>query len=208
MKKIIAPVAVIFLFGASCQTVQDNVDARKNLAKCTYEFDRIELRKVEIGGVRLQTMDFNVFVKITNNSPTDVALDKVEGDIFLDEHKTINISHKKFLRIKPGESASEPIVLHIPFASALKTIGHRPENLTVAVKIYMTLMLKEKHITSPYPLDVEKTFPIPWDQINAEIKKQSGQIEEKKAEVQEKAKDKISDQTEAAKKKVKFKKPF
>lgn len=195
MKHVFLIVTVLFIIATGCQTVQQNIDARKNLTKCKYEYDKIKLRKVEIGGLQLQTLDFNIYVKITNNSSTDVALDKVEGDLFLDEHKTLNISHKKFLRIKPKEEKSEPIVVHIPFRSAAKVLGHRPENLTVKAKLYMTVMIGEKHITSPYPFEAEKTFPIPWDQINAEIKKQGGKLEAQaddiKEDVKKKAQDKI-----------------
>lgn len=201
MKRIILWITALLIGTTGCSTIQQNIDARKNLTKCKYEYDRIELRKVEIGDLQLQTLDFNVYVKITNNSPTDVALDKVEGDLLLDEYKTLNLSHKKFIRIKPKESKSEPIVVHIPFRTAMKNLGHRPENLTVKAKLYMTVMIGEKNITSPYPFEAEKTFPIPWDQINAELKKQGGKLEEKAEDLKKKAKDEIN-------KRIKFKKPF
>lgn len=157
---------------SSCQTLQQNLDARKNLSKCKYEFKKIKLKGIDISGAKVRTANFDLYLKITNNAATDVALDRVEGDVYLDKNKTMRLSHEKFIRIKPNKSVVEPIALNVPILKAVRSLGHKPKYLTIKAKVYATLMIGGTKISSPYPFKVNKRFRIPWGKIQRQLKKE------------------------------------
>ena len=200
MSKILFSMLLTLVLFSSCGVVKQNIDARANLAKCAYKFERVDLTDVKLGGqFVLEAVDFDVVFSMQNNSPTDVALDHLEGDILLDKkNKVLALAHKKFIRVKPKASVTEKIATEIPFAGIINQIGKRPEYLTVDANIWLTLLVGESNWEAPIPLPVSITVKIPWDQIDAKIeqKKQEAKdaadkaAKEKAAEEERKAKEK------------------
>lgn len=165
---MLAVISILFLLN-SCKTIQQNIDARKNLAKCKYEYQKIEYTGFDLNKRRLRGLTFNVLMKISNRASSEVALDHVEADIFLDKHKALQVKHNKFVRIPVGAVKTEPFSMKVPLTSAFRIIGKKPKSLTVKAKIYMTLMLGSSQVSSPIPFVIEKTVPIPWKKINQEV---------------------------------------
>lgn len=175
MKKIFLLCSLLVIV-SSCKTMDDNINARKNLSKCKYEFEKIEVTNIKLKGLIIRYVDFNIYLKITNTTNNDVALDRIEGKIFLDKHKTSNFKHKKFIRIKPGKSAIEPVTTRVIFPSVVKSIGKRPKNIIIKAKAYVSLLVGSGNLKTPVAIEVQKKFPIPYNKIDKEIKKRSKKI--------------------------------
>jgi LEA14-like dessication related protein len=113
---------------------------------------------------------------ITNKANSDVAMDKITGDVFLDQYQTSQFKHKHFVRIKPGATKTKKIRLKVDFGKALKAVSKRPKNITIKAKVYMTIMIGTIDLKTPFAFEVKKTFPIPWKQIETQVKRQGGKI--------------------------------
>jgi len=174
MRKAAVSISLILLFATACGTLQQNIDARKNLAKCKYKFRKIELVKVSFKGIKPKWVHFDAFLDITNKAKSEVALDSITGDIFLDRYKTSQIQHKHFVRIQPGEIKTEKVRLKVDFGKTLKAASKRPEKITLQAKVYMTIMIGSYTLKTPFAIKVRATFPIPWKEITRQAKKQGG----------------------------------
>ncbi len=179
MKKALILIALLSLFSTSCGTLQQNIQARKNLAKCKYDFKKLELVKVSLKGLKPKWVHFDGYLEITNRAGSEVALDRVEGDIYLDRYKTSKISHPRFVRIPAGEKKTEKIRLKVDFGKTLKAASRRPENITIEAKVYMTIMIGTITLKTPIAITVKQTFPIPWGEIKKQVKKQGGKAFDK-----------------------------
>lgn len=65
--------APLFLLG--CASLQQNIDARKLLTECKYEYAGVKLDEISFSGIVPQSADLIVKVKITNPNSRPVALD-------------------------------------------------------------------------------------------------------------------------------------
>ncbi|TAL35424.1 MAG: hypothetical protein EPN93_10350 [Spirochaetes bacterium] len=158
----------------SCGTVDQNIRARKNIEKCKFELNDLKLNRIEFNGIAPKQADFDLFLKITNPTEDDVVLDRVEADIYLDRDKTTSIEHKKFLRLKGKDSAIEKIDLSLPASALFKLAGKRPETVTVDAKVFVNILIGSFTLETSISVPVKKTFPIPWDKIDAEIDTMKG----------------------------------
>ena len=194
---------LLFLVGAllafsSCATVQQNIDARTYLAKCHYEFAGLTVTGVRFAsGILIDSVDLSVQVKVTNPTDRDVALDHADLVFSLDKNQVLETAHKKFVRIAPQGSASEPVAVTVPFAGVIKSLGHKPETLGVQAKLWVTLLVGKDTWETPLVIPVSVTVPIPYDQINAFVAKKQKELDDEAAAL---AKKKAEDAAAQAKK--------
>ncbi len=174
--------AIGALLLASCATVQQNIDARKYLAKCTYEFAGLDVSGVKFSsGILIDSVDFVVKITITDTTDKDVALDHAELRFFLDGNEVAQAKHKRFVRLAPDDKVTEPIDATLPFAGILKTLGHRPETMEVKAKLWLTLLIGKATVQTPIAIDVDYSTPVPWDKIDAIVEKKKKELEDKAA---------------------------
>ena len=64
MKKFVLLAVVIVMAGTSCQTLQQNLEARRNLAKCKYEFQNVVVRGIEMDGFKLRAVNLDIILLI------------------------------------------------------------------------------------------------------------------------------------------------
>ena len=173
----------------SCATVQKNIDARALLANCKYEFAGISVTGVAFArGIEIDSVDFDVNIKITNTADRDVAVDHVELAFFLDGNHILDLDHKWFARIAPSASSVEPVSTRLPFAEIGKTLGHKPETIGVKAKIWVTLLVGEDVWETPVMIPIELETAVPYDQIDAFIAQKKKQLEdEAKAKIETEA---------------------
>lgn len=176
MKKIILSGMIsIFAFASGCSTVDQNINARKNLAKCKFDLEKLALNRVNFTGIEPKNADFDIYLKITNPNNDDVVLDRIDADIFLDQTKTTTINHKKFLRIKGGTSETEKLELTLPGSAIIKLAGKKPENITVDATAYVNIIIGSYTLQTSIKVKVKKTFPIPYDKIKEAIEKKKSE---------------------------------
>jgi len=176
MKKTIIFILLIIISSTACETLQQNLQARKNLAKCKYTFKKINLVRVELKGITPKWVHFDAYLNIKNNAASDVALDRVTGDIFLDNYNTSQFQHKHFITIKPGFTKTEKIRVKVDFAKALKALSGKPKNITLQAKVYMTIVIGKITLKTPFAFKVKQTFPIPWRAIQRQITRKGGKL--------------------------------
>ncbi|HPB80929.1 MAG TPA: hypothetical protein PK200_02695 [Spirochaetota bacterium] len=170
MKRIYLLIPCLVFIFTTCATLQENLALRKSLANCKYEFQKVEVANVEIDGIKVKKVNFNVFLKITNTAKVDAALDHIEGSIFLDSHKTADLSHRRFLRINKGQSVVEKFDVGVPLASAISSLGRKPDNIIVDAKVYVNIVIGNHTIKSPVAVQVRQSFPIPYDRIYSVVR--------------------------------------
>ncbi len=167
----------------SCSTVQQNIDARTYLAKCKYEYAGLNVTGVEFSsGILIDSVDFDVRVKITNTTDRDVALDHADLSFFLDRNHVLDAAHKRFVRIIPGAFSTETVAVGLPFGGVMKTLGHRPQTLDVKAKLWVTLLIGKDTWETPVVIPLEVEIPIPWDQIDVYVAQKKKQMEDGAAE--------------------------
>ena len=111
----------------SCATVQQNIDARTYLAKCKYEYAGLNVTGVVFSsGILIDSVDFDVRVKITNTTDRDVALDHADLSFFLDRNHVLDVAHKRSSTLFPKAFSTETVAVDLPFGGIIKTLGHRP----------------------------------------------------------------------------------
>lgn len=172
MKKIIMLLLLALVF-VSCESIQENIDARRNLSKCKYQFIRVEPKSIKLDKANLKEINFNALFKITNTTKTDVAMDHIAGTIYLDNHKTATFSHKKFVKINPGKSSTETISLNVPFIEAMKSLGGKPKYIVFKAKVYMNLIIGKYTVNTNIPIDLEQKVAIPYSTIKKLIQKEA-----------------------------------
>ena len=178
MKKTLFLLGLAGLLMASCATVQQNIDARTYLAKCKYEYAGLRVTGVKFSsGTLIDTVGFDVMVKITDTTDRDVALDHADLSFFLDKNPVLDTEHKNFVRIAPKASSTETVAADLPFAGILKSLGHRPEKLGVKAKLWVTLLLGKDTWQTPIVIPFEVEVPIPYDQIDAFVAQRQKQLE-------------------------------
>ena len=178
MRKLILFGAVLLL--ASCATIQQNIDARKYLEKCKYEYAGLDVTDVKFSsGILIDSVDFVVQVKITDTTDRDVALDHADLDFFLDGNEIIQTQHKRFVRLAPKEETTEPIAATLPLDGILKTLGHRPETMEVKAKLWVTLLVGKDTWKTPIVIPVDYSMPVPWDKIDTFVDKKKKELEAK-----------------------------
>jgi hypothetical protein len=184
----------IALFGAclllgSCATVKQNVDARALLAKCRYEYAGIDVTGVDFGkGIEIDSVDFDVRVKIENTVDKDIAVDHAALSFDLDRNHVLDLAHNRFVRIAPAAAAVEPVSVKLPFAGMIKSLGHRPEKIGLHAKLWVTLLVGKETWETPIMLPIDVEVPIPYDRIDAIIAQRKQQLEdEAKAKISKEA---------------------
>lgn len=195
MRNKILPLLCVCLLASSCATVKQNVDARALLAKCSYEYAGLSVAGVTFGqGIAIDSVDFNVMVKVTNNADRDIALDHAEFAFFLDRNHVLDLDHKRFARVAPSNSAVEPIAVGLPFADIVKALGHRPEKVGVKAKLWVTILAGKDTWETPVVIPVDVELAIPYDQIDALVAQKQQQLEaEAKAKAEAEAKAKLDE---------------
>jgi len=179
MKKPLLFLGLVAVLSASCATVQQNIDARAYLAKCKFEYVSTKVTGVTFAsGILVDSVDFEVAVKITDTTEKDVALDHAEVSFFLDKNPILDVAHKNFVRIAPKASSTEPISVRLPFGGIVKTLGHRPEKLGVKAKLWVTILLGKATWETPVVIPIEVEVPIPYDQIDAFVAQKRKQLED------------------------------
>ena len=177
MKTLLFFVGTVAVLLASCATLQDNIDARKFLARCQYEYAGVSLKEVRFSsGILLDSVDLDTQLKITNPTDRDVALDHAVLGFYLDQNHLFDAAHKKFVRIAPSASSTETIAVHLPLGGIIKSLGHRPETITVKAKLWVTLLVGKETWKTPIVIPVEYEMPIPYDQIDAAIAKEKEKL--------------------------------
>lgn len=155
----------IAAFAFSCATVEQNIIARKNLEKCEFRFINIVPERVNISGTSIESVDFTVNLEVNNKSDGEVVLDRVEGDIILDENKAASISRSDLSRIPAGEIKVEPINVNVPFKDAIKAASGMPDEIIVKARVYVNILIGYYTLNTPVVFRVERTFPVPYDRI-------------------------------------------
>ena len=167
----------------SCSTVQQNIDARAYLAKCKYEYAGLNVTGVAFSsGILIDSVDFDVRVKITNTTDRDVAFDHADLSFFLDRNHVLDVAHQRFVRIIPGAFSTETVAVGLPFGGFMKTPGRRPQTLGVKAKLWVTLLIGKDTWETPLVVPLEVEVPIPWDQIDVYVAQKKKQMEEEAAE--------------------------
>lgn len=167
---------------SSCATVQQNIDARTYLAKCKYEYAGIKVTGVEFSlGILIDLVDFDVRVKITDTTDRDVALDHADLAFYLDANHVLDAAHKRFVRIAPQAFSTETVAVRVPFAGALKSLGHRPGTIGVKAKLWVTLLVGKDTWETPIVIPLEADFPVPWSEIDAYVAQKKKQMEDEAA---------------------------
>ena len=178
MKSAWLPLAASVAVLVSCATVKQNIDARAYLAKCKYEYAGLRPTEVTFSsGTLIDSVSFDVSVKVTDTTDRDVALDHADLSFFLDGNHVLDAAHKRFVRIAPQASSTETAAARVPFGGVLKSLGHRPDTLTVKAKLWVTLLVGKDTWETPIVIPLQKDFPIPWDQINVYVAQRQKQIE-------------------------------
>lgn len=191
-KKSLAFLIVFSFLFHFCGTINQNLQARKDLANCKYDLEKIELNKIDFdNGIIPKSVWFDVYLKITNTARNDVALDRVEAEIFLDEKKLTDLAHKNFVRIAPQNFAVEKIALEIGFNAISSAAQKKPENITVQATVYINILIGSFTLKTPFAVAVKKTFPIPYDLIEKEIQKKKNAAVDKLKDVKESAKSQL-----------------
>lgn len=188
MKKAILLLGFASLLVTSCATVQQNIDARTYLAKCRYEFAGLQVTGVRFStGTIIDYVDLDVNVKITDTTDRDVALDHAELAFSLDKNPVLDTAHKRFVRIAPAASSTEAMAVGLPFAGIMKSLGHRPANIGIKARLWVTLLIGKDTWETPLVIPVEVEVPIPWDQIDVFVAQKKKQIEDDAASQARKA---------------------
>jgi LEA14-like dessication related protein len=164
MFRIILPVVVIMLF-ASCETITENLNARSRLAKCKYEVTSVKITGVKLKNMKLSSLETDVVVRVTNTTDGEVAMDHVKGHIYLDNNRTTDLEHKKFVRIPAKSSSSLTVDVSVPLEGALKGLSSKPEKIIVEAVVYMNLIVGGTTLGMPVGIKVRQEFPIPYDTI-------------------------------------------
>jgi LEA14-like dessication related protein len=157
-----------FVVLAGCATVDQNVAARKNLEKCTYAFSGLEVDKLHYDSGVPESVDMTVLLAVTNPNSSDVVLDHIDADLYLEQKKVGNIQHKNFVRIAAKSSSSEKVEFNIPFSDAWLLAGKRPELLTIDAMVYVNILIGNFTLAAPMEVPVKKVVHIPWGRVDAE----------------------------------------
>lgn len=158
---------------AGCATLQQNVDARKLLAECQYEFAGVKLDKVTFSGLVPHSADLIVKVKISNPNDRPVALDHATFQFYNGDSHLFDARHDRFVQISPSGSKSEPIKVTLPLAGVLELAGKRPEVLDVHATLWVTLLIGDKTWETPLSVPFDFRVPLPWDQIDRAVAKKA-----------------------------------
>lgn len=167
MKKYIVP-ALCFAFVLSflsCKTLQQNLDARKNLAKCKYELLELHPRSVKLQGSRLSSVNIDALFRIENKSSTDVTMEKMDGTILLDNRRATTFTHKKVLHIKKGHSGKGSVTFSIPFKDAIKALGSMPKYISFDITVYMNIVIGKYSLGTAIPVKVKIKKKVPYKTI-------------------------------------------
>lgn len=167
---------VLLLTG--CATIKQNIDARANLAKCQYEFAGIDLKSLKFGsGAEVDSLFFDVKIKVTNKADSDVAIDHVNTDYFLDQNHILGLDHNVFTRIPAAQAKVDSLTVELPFKGILNQIGKKPENITVKAKLWLTLLVGKDTWETPVVFALDITVPIPYDKIRELVEAEKKKLE-------------------------------
>ena len=169
MKKIAAAALLSLLFSAGCATVDQNIQARKDLEKCRFEITGIEFVKFHKSAKDAFEVELNADLEITNPNENDVALDHVDADIYVEQSKAATVQHRNFVRIKAKSSVTEKVGITIPMQASWLT-GARPDTATIDALVYVNVLIGSFTLPTPIEVPVKKIVPIPWDRIEKEAK--------------------------------------
>jgi hypothetical protein len=178
MKSLLVLLGAVAVITASCATVQQNVDARKLLAECRWEWAGVKVTGVQFSqGIVIDAVNLEASVKLTNTTSRDVALDHATLSFLLDKNPVLDTAHQKFVRVAPTVSVVEPVSVVLPFSGIVKALGHRPEVLGVRAKLWVTLLIGKDTWETPLVIPVDVDVPVPYDQIDAFVAQKKKELE-------------------------------
>jgi len=220
---------------AACGTIDQNLQARKQLANCQYDFETFELQEIGfaplilINGkylnftepssapvliqnreqiqmknftVKLETVALDLFLKITNTTEHPVALDAVEGNLYLDGKKSARIEHKHFVRIEPGKFSIEKIFVSLPVEDLEAIDRKEVKEFSVEAAVQINILMGSFTLKTPFTVTVKKTFPMPYEKIDAKMDPVKEKVQEQLDSLKEKLPD-AGELKDQAKKKLK-----
>jgi len=164
------------LLCGSCATLQQNIAARENLKKCKYELEAISLRGVHLDGLKVETVDLDVHLRVTNTTDQVVAFDRVDAEVTLDDTQIAEVVHTTFVRIAPGESVVEPVHLSIPLAEAASNLGRLPDEVVIKGLVYPTMIVGDEAVETSVVIPITRVFRIPYDDIEAKAREMGGEL--------------------------------
>lgn len=182
MKKVLPLVGLAGLLLASCATVHENIDARAYLARCKYQFAGLAITGVTFTtGTIINTVNTEVFVKVTDPTHRDVALDHAQFAFYLDNNHVLDAAHQRFVRIPAGTSHTAEVAADIPFPGVVKSLGHPPKVLQVRAKLWVTLLVGKSNWVTPIVIPITVNYPIPYNKIDQYVAQRQKQLEQEAA---------------------------
>ena len=182
MRSLLVLLGTVAFCASSCATLQQNVDARKLLSECRWEWAGVKVTGLQFTqGILVDSVSLDASVKLTNTTNRDVALDHATLGFLLDGNPVLDTAHQKFVRVAPGASVTEPVSVVLPFSGIVKTLGHRPEVLGVRAKLWVTLLVGKDTWETPLVIPVNVDVPVPYDQIDAFVAQKKKELEAESA---------------------------
>ncbi len=129
--------------------------------------------------LRVNYLLFDLYFAITNTTNSDVVLDLIEGDFYLDQTKIMHIKHNSFLRLKPGQISNEKINIKIPFDEMENIKLKKPKTYTFDGKIRTNIIKGSFTLKSPLIIHKKKTKAIPYKKIERFLNKEKKRLIEK-----------------------------
>lgn len=200
----------IFFTLLGCQVIDQNIMARKELAKCEYKFSSLEVTKVDfspfvyvqnswvdlkdplalsklilnLGSIKLSDfkikvnhLELEVFLTITNTSLHPVVLDEVEGNFYLDGNQLFSLQHKKMLKIESKKSVIEPITIVVPVENLDNISLGKVKEITLEGKLKLNILIGSYTLKTPFEVTLKETFVIPYDAIEEKVKSFRGDLQ-------------------------------
>lgn len=200
----------IFFTLLGCQVIDQNIMARKELAKCDYKFSSLEITKVDfspfiyvkdswvnlkdpialsklilnLGSIKLSDfkikvnhLELEVFLTVTNTSIHPVVLDEVEGNFYLDGNQLFSLQHKKMVKIESKKSVTEPITLVIPVENLDNISLGKVKEITLEGKLKLNILIGSYTLKTPFEVTLKETFEIPYDAIEEKVKSFKGDLQ-------------------------------
>lgn len=149
MKRILI---TLLLFFSSCSLIQQRI----NIANCKFSLKSASLKDVSLTGFTM-----TVFLDAYNPNDIEAVLDRLSGDLKLDDFKIATVSNSYKRVIKPKSSATVPIDISVSFS----TLGKAVEPVKNAIQRRRgTISFSGKaYVDYNVPLIGKKTFSYPVD---------------------------------------------
>ena len=127
---------------------------REALKKCTFDLDNIKLLRMSTGKARMR-----VFVGISNPNDSEVVLDKVDFELFIQHTKVADGSQNKWIAIKPAAREVVEVTVDIPlFNLGLGLLGALMSRDGATYRIKGTVRINAGFGSVPFDFDTTKKF--------------------------------------------------